>query len=324
MIDLFSAPTEEELQQIIAPTAIAKPFTPGIIHGMPENEYHPIRAIGSSPIKRFHECPSCAFDSIDPSDDMKLGSAQDSYTLYGPEHFEQNFIVMPDFGDLRKPENRREKNCFILDNQYSRKTLLPSTVTTDNIPTLKAIRDVDNMLLKEHPMARIIFRSGEQQASMFWRDLDTGLECKGRIDHLPDPRYRTIFDLKKCARLDNFHNQMTALGYGLQGGHYTVGARQNEIDAIGFAFIAFCFGAPPKVRIVAMDDDYMEKAMRLACTTVSLIHECRQAGEFPDYSIPLSTVSMAGMLNIKSDIARQLTPQDLIEVMQPPYSWREV
>lgn len=293
-----------------------------ITREMPEEEYHAIDAIGSSPIKRFHECPSCAFDPINPSLDMILGSAQDSYTLYGPDHFHQNFIITPDFGDLRSKTNRNERDLWLAEN--SCKICLPPTVTTDNIPTLKAIQAVDNMLLKEHPMSRIIFRCGEQQVSIFWNDPDTGLACKGRIDHQPDPRYKTIFDLKKCSRLDNFHNQMRFLSYDLQGGHYTVGSQINGIDALNFAFIAFNFGAPPKIRIVAMDDDYMEIAMRLARTTVSLIAECRQAGVFPNYSIPINTVSMANLLGIKSGISRQLAPQEFIEEMQTPFSLRGV
>jgi len=294
-----------------------------IISGMPEKQYHALNALGSSPLKRFHDCPASVLDPVEVSEDMELGSAQDSFTLYGPEHFHQNFIIMPDFGDMRSPARRKERDEFIESMQGKGKTILPATVTTKKIPTLKAITDVDNFLYREHPMTKIIFRQGDQQLSLFWNDPDTGLACKGRLDHYPDPSYKTIFDLKKCARLDNFHNQIEKLRYFLQGGHYTNGALINGMDVLGFAFVAFNFGDPPEVRIVAMDDEYMEKSMRLARTTIFLIHECRQADHFPKYKVPLDTISMAQMLGLKScGSFKQLAPQDMIEVAQTPYSLR--
>lgn len=289
-----------------------------IISNMPEKEYHAHPALGSSPLKRFHNRPSSILEKMEQTESMALGAAQDAFTLYGREHFDKHFAI--------EPARVKAKSDFsaYADDLLEGKTLLPPTVTTKKIPTMKAIIDVDNALYK-HPMVREIMRKGEHQLSIFWDDQETGMPCKGRIDHYPDPRYKSLTDLKLCSRISRFAYQMQELRYDIQAGHYTIGAQANGIDAIGFAFVAFNFGDPPEIDIFAMDDDYLEKSMILAKTTVRLIWECKQAGYFPDYKVPLETVSMAHMLGIKdSKIARQLAPQELIKIVQTPWELKAV
>ena len=80
------------------------------------------------------------------------------------------------------------------------------------------------------------------------------------------------------------------------------------IEADAFCFLVSNFGAPPKVRVIFLDqeDDYIGWARGLARTTVRLIGECKEAGNFPDFQVPFQTQSMAKYLGIKSDIATQL------------------
>jgi len=291
----------------------------GIIEDLPDKEYHAIEAIGSSPMKMFHDCPAKAFSPIEVTDDMNLGAGQDAYSLVSPEHFHKLFAVPPDFGDLRNPKNKESAVNWSLEN--GGKIMLPATVTSKKIPTMKAIEDVDHYLFHEHPMTKRILRTGSQQVSMFWKDEETGLACKGRIDHLPDPQYRIIFDLKKCARIERFVYQMEELRYFLQAGHYSVGAEMNNQDVDAFSFLAFNFGDPPQVRIVTYDDsddDRLTKLKNLSKVTLRLINECRQADCFPRYPIPFETQSMAGILGLKSKIAQQLTPFMMSETAPIP------
>ena len=293
-------------------------MTPGIYTDIEETAYHAIDAIGSTTIKKFHNNPSSILKPIEPSEDMNLGSAQDCYSLMGPEYFFKKFAIMPEFEGKKADRNIAEAE-FELANMG--KIILPATVTPKKIPTMKAISDVDEFLFKEHPAAKTILRTGEQQVSVFWDDEETGLLCKGRLDHRPDPATRSIWDLKKCGQIAKFKGQIRSLRYDLQAGHYTVGANANGFEIDGFGFIGFNFGDPPEVRIIMITGNGLTWAKDVAKTTVSLINECRQAGKYPKVKIPLNTLSVANLIGQKSN-KQQLTPGDFVEEMsEPPYDW---
>ena len=305
----------------------------GVVEDMPSTEYHSLKAIGSSALKKFHNCPSTCFDEIVTTDDMNLGSAQDAYSLVSPEYFKSHFIVAPDFGDQRKTENKQKKAEFCEMAEGLNLIVLPATVKAKSfidedgtfskeIPTMKAIEDVDNFLFKEHPMTKRILRTGGQQVSMFWKDEDTGLPCKSRLDHFPDPEFRSIFDLKKCAQIARFPWQIEELRYFLQAGHYSVGAERNNIDVEGFGFIAFNFGDPPQVRIVTIDDsetDYFSTCKYLSKITIRLISECQKANKWPRYPIPFETLSMENILGLPTKHGGQLTPFMIGEIARMPF-----
>jgi exodeoxyribonuclease VIII len=291
----------------------------GIVENLQAEEYHAIEALGSSPLKKFHDCPAKAFEPIDQSVDMALGGAVDDFCLVSPEEFRRHYIIQPDFGDLRKSDIKQKASEFQDMAQVLKLTVLPPYVTTKNIPTMQAISDVRDYLFVEHSLAKMILRTGGQQVSLFWEDDETGIPCKGRLDHLPDPQYRIIVDLKKCARIERFAYQLEELRYFIQAGHYSVGAEKNNLDVNAFAFIAFNFGNPPQCEILMIGDEvdewgggeYFTKCKNLARTTVRLIHECREANHFPKYSIPFETQSMAQILGLKSNAPGQLTPFQL-------------
>ena len=293
----------------------------GIVENMPSTEYHSLPAIGSSALKRFHNCPAKTFDEIEQSESMALGAAVDAYALVGPEYFKSHFIVSPDFGHQGKAENKQRKQEFETNCELMKLTILPSTVTTKNIPTMQAILDVNDFLFVEHPMTRRILRTGGQQISMFWKDEITGTPCKSRLDHLPNAEFRSIFDLKFCSQIDRFEWQLIELRYFLQAGHYSVGAEMNGIEVEGFGFIAFNFGDPPRVEIVTIDDtetDYLSTCKYLSKITVGLIEECKKAGKWPRYPVPFEVLSMENILGLPAKKPGQLTPFMMGKVARLP------
>lgn len=299
---------------------------PGIYYDIPEETYHAsptLEIIGSSALKKFHDRPSSILEPTEVSEDMNLGSAQDAYSLSGPGYFEKYFIIRPDFGDLRNPVNRKKAADFQIDNLN--KIVLPPTVTPKKIPTMQAIQDVDNALFHAHPLSSELLRGGKQQVSMFWKDEETGLLCKSRLDHYSGKSLGVIVDLKKCGQIDRFMGQINFLRYFLQVGHYTEGAYRNGHEINSFIFIAFNFGEPPQIRVVfCMEDDYLDQMRELSRVTIRLVNECRRANYFPDFKIPFETLSMAKMLGLESEIATQLMPYDLAEYARLPYEFRQL
>lgn len=282
---------------------------PGIYTDIEENTYHAINAIGSSTIKRFHYRPSSILEPMEVSEDMNLGSAQDCYSLMGPEYFHKKFVVAPEFGDMRKTDNKVAMAEWEL--AVTGKVILPATVTPKKIPTMKAIKDVDNFLFNLHPCTKELLRTGQQQVSVFWQDEVTGLLCKGRFDHAPDRTTKTLIDLKKCGQIGKFRNQIRSLRYDLQAGHYTVGANANGYEVDAFGFIAFNFGNPPQAKVIWITGEALSEARDISKQTVSLIQECRQAGKYPDYEIPLNTTRIV-----------DLRPGDFVdEISERRYGW---
>ena len=300
-------------------------MTPGIYDDISEEDYHAIptlETIGSSSLKKFHDRPSSILEPTNVSEDMNLGSAQDAYSLSGPEYFEKLFVITPDFGDLRKTENKNNLTDFKIN--HANKIILPATVTPKKIPTMQAIKDVDNALFNAHPLSSELLRGGKQQVSMFWKDEETGLQCKSRLDHYSGKDVGAIVDLKKCGQIDRFMGQINFLRYFLQVGHYSEGAYRNGHEINSFVFIAFNFGEPPQIRVVfCNEDDYIDQMRELSKVTVRLIDECRRANHFPDFKIPFETQSMAKMLGLESQIVTQLMPYDLAEYARLPYEFRQ-
>lgn len=286
---------------------------PGIYEGIPDKEYHLLEYKGSSPLKKFHNQPSSIFEPTEVTEDMELGSAQHAFSLQGPEVFHSQFVVGLNRGN-RSADDKKAHAEFTLE--HLGKTVLPATVTTKKIPTLQAIIDVDNFLFREHPLSKIIMRTGSSELAVIWDDEATGYRCKARLDRYPDPDKRMIVDLKKCARIDKFPWQMRELKYTIQSGHYTNGVNVHDHLADAFTFIAFNFGNPPGIRIITLTGDYLQKQCNLAKTTLRLLKECEEAGVYPKYPIPLETESMASILGIKSPISKQLSPWDYLEVME--------
>ena len=155
-----------------------------------------------------------------------------------------------------------------------------------------------------HPFARQILSSGKPEQTIIWNDEETGLNCKGRIDWLPDMVTENVLvDLKTTsdASLKGFTRSCVDYGYAKQAGMYLDGV----IKATGAVFDAFIFiavepGPPYRTEVYVMDVRFIQWGYTEYRRLLNLEAKCRRSGFYPHYQEASATdLVIPGYLNQK-------------------------
>lgn len=129
--------------------------------------------------------------------------------------------------------------------------------------------------------------NGQSQLSIVWRDEETGVLCKGRIDWLPDEG--PICDLKTCRNGSgspkNWPRHAWTYGYDIQAAMYTDGWQElNPDDPRAFAFIVAEKGAPHAVAVRTPQAATLDVGRSRYLKALRKYAECQASGEWPAYS----------------------------------------
>src|SRR4051812_7514262 len=164
----------------------------GVFKGMPAEEYHAFRAANKSgldavlrsPLHYWAQFldPMCEPRTETPS--MRLGSAIHTATLE-PDEFYKRYTIMPDDLDRRTKEGKA-KHAELL---ATGKKVLSASEAHAAARVSSSVR--------QHPTAEHLFDDGDAETSIFWKDEETGVQCKARIDWLPRD-YKFVIDLKSA------------------------------------------------------------------------------------------------------------------------------
>jgi exodeoxyribonuclease VIII len=199
------------------------PQTTGqLVEGMDIGEYHDHPAIGASSLKYFLKCPEAyRYEMLDPerAEERKeekmhfiIGTAFHTLCLE-PKLFEQRFHIIGD--ELRKDERTAAyKQEIALANG---REILKAKEISDVKKMAKAVgRNTEAMAYLKKP--------GIIEASLFWTDPLTGLECRARPDLiLPDDDIIINFKSAADASEEAFSKQVWNLGYDIGVDHYAEG-----------------------------------------------------------------------------------------------------
>lgn len=134
--------------------------------------------------------------------------------------------------------------------------------------------------------ARRRVRGCEYETSATWRDSETGLLCKARLDAVNHRRgRRRIIDLKTTSSIDAREFSRTAynLGYFEQLAFYRrpVLARARKDDDCPVYIIAVEAAAPHDVGVFRLDEVSLGIADDNVQRLLWRVRECREAGEWP-------------------------------------------
>ena len=167
-----------------------------------------------------------------------------------------------------------------------------------DVPLLAAEFDTVQAMaakLREHPRAAEAFaQGGVAESSLFWRDADTGVMCRARLDWLSDK----IVDYKTCTDVSPgaIANAIARFGYHVQNAFYQAGAA--ELDLVDpdepFLFVFQDKNPPHLVQVVELDDVALKigyDRMRLA---LEIYRDCEEAGVWPGYSNDIEVISLPG------------------------------
>lgn len=188
-----------------------------------------------------------------PVDDDKLrtldiGSAVHC-KLLEPHKFDDEFVIEPVF-NRRANDGKEAAAAFASDVAAAGKAI----ITNDDG------KKIDFMARSAlaHPTMNKLLSKGDSEVSIFWCDVNTGVMCKCRPDHLVKFGNQWFcLDLKTTDDIEKFDKSIGEYGYHRQQAFYTEGltvAGMNPIFVFGVISKKVCCGRYP-VRILSLDKE---------------------------------------------------------------------
>lgn len=130
-----------------------------------------------------------------------------------------------------------------------------------------------------HPGARkLLGYDGGFERAIFWRNDDTGEDCKCRYDFVSE-RGAFAVDVKTAedASEDGFGRAVWTYRYDVQASHYT------EPNDLRFVFVVIEKKPPYAVALYAATDEVLTKGHGRRMPNLRTYAECRASGEWPGY-----------------------------------------
>lgn len=134
------------------------------------------------------------------------------------------------------------------------------------------------------PAARLIRRCTRREVSLLWRDVETGLRCKARVD-LWSPELGVIADLKTATSAEPgaFARQSYTLGYHIQLAHYLAGLRACGERAAAVGVVVVETSAPFVPCIFEPDEAWLQAGEDARRRALNAIAEAQNTGHWPGY-----------------------------------------
>ena len=134
---------------------------------------------------------------------------------------------------------------------------------------------------------------GNAEVSIAWKDADTGLDCKGRLDYVREPSDSLkdaggIIDLKTCrdASPDAFGRASLRYGYHGQAAFYCDGLAANSLSGrpLPYSIIAIEVAPPYVAQVYRLSEDVIELGREEYRRCLDRVAECKRSGQWPGYS----------------------------------------
>ena len=257
---------------------------------MTQNEYRSAPGVSRSELWLMSKSPMhYRHNQEHPQDEtpaLLFGAAQHKMVLE-PDDFDTEFVVQPDGMDRRTSAGKAAYAHFI------------ECVKGRRIITEKQYLQILEMVaaLKQNETAWQLLRGGEHEASFFWVDQATGIQCKVRPDVITNYNGRPyIIDYKtteSCAD-GHFEASCRRYGYKLQAGMYCEGMFQQMYQDYGFAFVAQEKDAPYASRVYICDEDFINEGHDIFREYLGKLKYCKDTGDWYGYEGPDHLVSVLG------------------------------
>ena len=139
------------------------------------------------------------------------------------------------------------------------------------------------------PLAKkLIHGKGETEQEFFWKDPETGEDCKIKTDRLGKYNRRWyVVDYKtcQCAETMRFNSEIWRLGYYFQAGMYTEGVMTAKKlkKRPGFLFVAQEKKAPYSVNVIEVSEEVMNAGVAKFHELLGKYHDCNVLDNWPGY-----------------------------------------
>ena len=220
-----------------APPVATKDIAPGIYYDMSNEQYHSANGISCSGLKHVIECEADFMWSKQCPQDPEALRTLDIGTafhciLLEHDQYDKRYIVAPEF-NRRSNQGKADEAAFLAEVAHENKIVL----SHDDNKQLQMMRES----CFAHPVIKwLIEAPGVAEASIFWRDTETGELMKIRPDKFIQVHdHHIILDAKSIGQFDQLENQVERMGYNMQDAMYSDGYRQ-QFGAFPDFYFAFC------------------------------------------------------------------------------------
>jgi hypothetical protein len=231
----------------------------------------------SSGIKQLLKSPAHYKNWIEQEDfdsnALKFGRAFHALMLE-PKVFQDDFVKLPEFGDLRTKIAKEAKEAFLKDNQNK------NYINSEDYELLFQLRKA----CLDHPIAkRLLEEQGKNEIAVNWEADGVKHRCT------PDRVLSNgvIIDLKttESAHRDDFSYSVSKYRYDLQAALYLEGTGCRE-----FVFLAIEKTAPFGIGIFKLSNDRLEKARVQIESARAVFKTCLENNVWPSYPNDLQEI----------------------------------
>lgn len=265
-----------------------KPMKHGLHYDLPEKEYHERPELSNSRAKLL----------VPPSTPLAF-----QHALSQPEkrkrHFDLGKVVHAkvlgtplDVVVVQKVDRQKQKQDAEDYTTKSAQDHRDEIVEAGGIPLLRHEHDLTDVMAERvlaNPDARTIMEfPSRPEVSAFWKCPATGVECRARIDWLPEPqdgRRLILADVKTTgisAWPASFIRQAGDLLYDMQAAWYRDAAITLGLDPDPvFLFVVVESFAPHDVSVVRLHPSAQQRGEQLMDRTRRIYAECTASGVWP-------------------------------------------
>lgn len=273
-----------------------EPLNPGL-YDVPFTEYKELEATNNSYLSRLGEVPAKALVARPDTASLDFGRAAHTFILEGYPAFQQEYAVIPE--GMKKGNNNAYK-AFIAENIG--KAFIKLEEFTHIINMRIAVYD--------HPKAAALLDGAETEKTIIFREPETGILCKTRIDAL-NKRNKAVVDLKTARSADEraFVRSIFTYNYHVQGSFY-----RDSVNAVldgrvtkhpkfeVFVIIAVEKEPPYQVGVFHISEALLQVGRERYIELLKLNEKCKVEG-FPHYQDPqnnggMITVDVPGWMEL--------------------------
>lgn len=261
----------------------------GLHDGIDYDTYAKWDAMRHSVLKHFgHTAAHARQIMLKPQDDTdytKIGTTIHTAILE-PDQLEERYCVAPKV-DKRTKAGKEEWANFVAENPDK------IVLTSQEWEVLDGVRSA----CQANPdIQELRSTKGRNEASAVWKDDETGLWCKARIDRLTTHKsWPTVVDLKstKDAREWLFGRDCNTYGYNSAAAWYLRGLQAIAPVKARRHLIVAVEKTPPFASIVyELDEAALTQGERNCTEWLATYAECLKSGKWPGYPSGVQPLSM--------------------------------
>lgn len=256
---------------------------------IPNDEYHALPSLSSSGARKLLP-PSCP-------------------AIF---RWEQDHPVHRDYFDFGSAAHKvvlgdMSANVAVIDadNWYTRraKDARDEARAVGRIPILTA--DWQTVLdmaaaIQQHPIASRLLDPlhGRSEQSLSWTDPATGVDCRARLDWLPDPGPGRMivpdYKTAKSASPQAFRSSAANYGYHMQAAWYLQALQAGLDEDPAFVFIVQEKTPPYLVSVIELGPDSLELGATQNHRAREIFRDCTAANTWPGYTDGVDLIELPG------------------------------